>query len=94
MKIGILSLALYNNYGGILQAYALQTCLERMGHEVVVFNKVLSIRHVSPQTLLKRIIKKLLGRDIVIFRERKTFREAPIVSKSLIDFRKKYIHEK
>ena len=39
MKIGILTLPLHTNYGGILQAYALQTVLERMGHEVVVFDK-------------------------------------------------------
>ena len=39
MKIGILTLPLHTNYGGILQAYALQTVLERMGHNVVVFDK-------------------------------------------------------
>lgn len=33
MKIGILTLPLHTNYGGILQAYALQTVLERMGHK-------------------------------------------------------------
>ena len=38
MKIEILTLPLHTNYGGILQAYALQTVLERMGHEVVVFD--------------------------------------------------------
>lgn len=38
MRIGILTLPLHVNYGGILQAYALQTVLERMGHEVVVIN--------------------------------------------------------
>ena len=38
MKIGILTLTLQTNYGGILQAYALQTVLERMGHQVEVFN--------------------------------------------------------
>ena len=36
MRIGILTLPLHANYGGILQAYALQTVLERMGHEVCV----------------------------------------------------------
>lgn len=36
MRIGILTLPLHTNYGGILQAYALQTVLERMGHEVCV----------------------------------------------------------
>ena len=40
MKIGILTLPLHTNYGGILQAYALQTVLERMGHEVVVIDKI------------------------------------------------------
>lgn len=34
IKIAILTLPLHTNYGGILQAYALQTVLERMGHEV------------------------------------------------------------
>lgn len=37
MRIGILTLPLHTNYGGILQAYALQTILERMGHEVRIF---------------------------------------------------------
>ena len=39
MKIGILTLPLSSNYGGILQCYALQTVLERMGHEVVVLDR-------------------------------------------------------
>ena len=39
MRIGILTLPLHTNYGGILQAYALQTVLERMGHSVVVIDK-------------------------------------------------------
>lgn len=34
MKIGILTFPLRTNYGGLLQAYALQTILKRMGHEV------------------------------------------------------------
>ena len=33
MKVGIVTLPLHTNYGGILQAWALQTALERMGHE-------------------------------------------------------------
>ena len=39
MKIGILTQPLTNNYGGLLQAYALQTTLVRMGHEVVILNR-------------------------------------------------------
>ena len=33
MKVGIITLPLHTNYGGILQAWALQTVIERMGHE-------------------------------------------------------------
>lgn len=38
MRIGILTQPPHNNYGCILQAYALQTALQQMGHEVCVFN--------------------------------------------------------
>ncbi|OJX30070.1 MAG: hypothetical protein BGO86_05885 [Chryseobacterium sp. 36-9] len=34
MKIGILTLPLWNNYGGIIQAYALQETLTNLGHAV------------------------------------------------------------
>lgn len=34
MRIGVLTQPLNVNYGGLLQAYALQTILKRMGHEV------------------------------------------------------------
>ena len=39
MKVAILTLPLHTNYGGILQCYALQTVLERMGYEVSVIEK-------------------------------------------------------
>ncbi len=39
MKIGILTLPLHTNYGGILQAYALQTVLQQLGHEVFVIDQ-------------------------------------------------------
>lgn len=39
MKIGVLTLPLQANYGGLLQAYALQTVLEKMGHDVKVIVK-------------------------------------------------------
>ena len=41
MKIGIVTYVKCDNYGAELQAYALQTVLERMGHEVVVINRPL-----------------------------------------------------
>ena len=39
MRIGILTLPFNINYGGVIQCYALQTVLQRMGHEVVVLNR-------------------------------------------------------
>lgn len=38
MKIGILTLPLHINYGGILQAYALQKVLKNWGHEIETIN--------------------------------------------------------
>ncbi len=38
MKIGILTQPLANNYGGILQNFALQLVLKRMGHTPVTIN--------------------------------------------------------
>ena len=39
MRIGIYTLPLNYNYGGLLQAYALQTVLERMGNDVTVIDR-------------------------------------------------------
>lgn len=43
MRIGILTLELGKNYGGILQAYALQEVLKRMGHEAFLIVKHIGI---------------------------------------------------
>lgn len=73
MKIAILTQPLHNNYGGILQCYALQTVLEGMGHQVTVINrrwarpgmKLLAMRFAS---LAKCMVRKcLMGRrDIAL----------------------------
>lgn len=66
MKIGILTLPLHTNYGGILQAYALQTVLERMGHKVCVFDKrrkpVIDISFIVK--VKRAVLKYLLFRKI------------------------------
>ncbi len=38
MKIGILTLPLHTNYGGLLQAYALQKYLTDIGHDVKILD--------------------------------------------------------
>lgn len=66
MKIGILTLPLASNYGGILQCYALQTVLERMGHEVVVLDRTFAAP--SAGLILRRcgsVLKCLVRRYIL-----------------------------
>ncbi len=72
MKIAILTLDLQTNFGGILQAYALQTVLERMGHEVVHLQAKHSRLHnpvVMPLVWVKRLYRKyFLGdRQLPVF---------------------------
>jgi menaquinone-dependent protoporphyrinogen IX oxidase len=63
MKIGILTLPFNNNYGGLLQAYALQTFLKQQGHEVYVIQKPFSE---TVYLTIKGIVRKLLTRNIVV----------------------------
>lgn len=58
MKIGILTLPFNNNYGGFLQAYALQTVLEKKGYEVVIVNR--RGRTISFFKKIKRAIRSLI----------------------------------
>lgn len=67
MKIAILTQPLIQNYGGILQCYALQTILQNMGHEVVVLNRtynfsykqiILQIGSLIKSVILKFILRK------------------------------------
>ena len=83
MKIGILTLPLHTNYGGILQAYALQTVLSRMGHNACVIEKEQRPLHLpvwrKPVKYARRIIKNLRGEPYPIFYEQKQNRELPII---------------
>lgn len=76
MKIGIVTLPLHTNYGGILQAYALQTVLERLGHQVEHLQPKpeyppLHAKWMMPLVWLKRIVKKYIGgdRQLPIFKD-------------------------
>lgn len=40
MKIGILTFHFSNNYGAVLQCYALKTMLETLGYEVIIINRL------------------------------------------------------
>lgn len=74
MKIGIYTQPLRYNYGGLLQAYALQTVLRRMGHDVMTIDpnpyKFLPWWK-KPLSYTKRILKKLTGQPCTLYQERK-----------------------
>ena len=99
MKIGIFTLPLHINYGGIIQAYALQTLLQRMEHQVSVINRRPNIPHFAislrrlPFAYTKRAAKKLLrNHHIVIRREQWMNRQMPLFYKHTDRFISQYIH--
>lgn len=96
MKIAILTLPLHTNYGGILQAYALQTVLERMGHEVEVLQQAAFQVHsewLMPLVYAKRFAYRLLGnKNIEFFSEIRHKRERPIIERNTSKFIEQYIH--
>lgn len=97
MKIGILTLPLHTNYGGILQAYALKKVLESKGHEVWLidtkFNKV------PPKKVFTRFLKTFLhriqGKTSILFPLRlrnKAYRTytKPFIDKHIVKITKKF----
>ena len=65
MKIGILTQPLYCNYGGLLQCYALQKTLQRMGYDAVVLQREWNRQYTFKGACAyyaKLFVKKLLGR--------------------------------
>ncbi len=87
MKIGILTQPLHNNYGGLLQNYALQSVLSSLGHEVLTINiqnKEISLfRKIA--SIIKRSLLRILGHDIVI-RTLPTIKESKIISQNTQQF--------
>ena len=68
MKIGILTQPLKTNYGGLIQAYALKTTLEKLNHEVTIINRVGFLRRNQKTSIkilskIKKLIFKVLGKD-------------------------------
>lgn len=95
MKIGILTLPLRNNYGGILQAYALQKVLKNMGHEVITIkeSRRLSLWK-APIIYTKRFLFKYVLRKknaINIFSEQEQKRIFPTITQNTQLFVDKYI---
>lgn len=95
MRIGIITLPLHTNYGGILQAYALQTVLERMGHDARLIEERRKPLRLPlwkmPLAYGKRIAKNMLGHPCPVLFEQKCNRELPVVRQHTDAFINKYI---
>lgn len=94
MKIGIITLPLHTNYGGILQAYALQTLLERMGHQVDILEEPLVYKHASLNRYIRRILKKCVGKRSIINYEGFMRKWQPRVASNINQFINTYIHRR
>jgi hypothetical protein len=68
MKIGIVTLPFNANYGGILQNYALQITLKKMGHEVLTVSRFSKTMSLSMRILTagKRILKRIAGKNVIV----------------------------
>ena len=97
MKVAIVTLPLHTNYGGLLQAYALKSCLEGMGHYVTVLD--LKDKMPGPPALkapfvyARRMLNVLLHGESApeVFRERRFKFELPVVGFNTDAFINKYI---
>lgn len=95
MKIGIITQPLRTNYGGILQNYALQTVLMKMGHTPTTFMREEFKKPVYPRyllTIFKRCILKIIGRyNKPLLYERKYKRDYPIFTEHTLGFVRRHI---
>lgn len=101
MKIGILTLPLNSNYGGVLQAYALQTILKRMGHDVLEVELKKNLRWQYPplwkmplsfgkRFLFKYIVRRKNQKILLERYERKIY---PLLVHDILEFISKYINQ-
>lgn len=85
MKVAILTQPLRSNYGGLLQAWALQKTIAEMGHEVTILNRV----HNKPQIPLWRKTASWIKNEILIsIGKRKRYYN---VTEELMDFSEQYV---
>jgi hypothetical protein len=81
MKIGIITLPFNSNYGGLLQAFALQTVLKQMGHEVWSVNRRNRIMPFKFKVLSSsnRLIKSIISGKMGVIRSWATAKEELII---------------
>ena len=93
MKIGILTQPLHNNYGGLLQTYALQQVLKGLGHEVETVHWMPAYAGAIKTCLWRK--KETLLSIVLKDRERPRYlltdKEQKIISRNTHQFIERYI---
>lgn len=91
MKIGIITLPFNTNYGGILQAWALQTVLRKLGHEAVTINRKTAGMSIKFKVLSigRRFLLTVAGKKNVVIRTWPNTSEDQIISQHT----NRFIHE-
>lgn len=89
MRIGIVTMTLRYNYGGILQAWALQNILTQLGHDAYVFDFV--VRKYPPLWKMPllygyRLLLNLEGHKFPIFFEKKYYNEDKVLRQNVRKF--------
>lgn len=95
MKIGILTLPLHTNYGGILQNYALQYILQEMGHSTITinYNHIVRLPVITRYPIyFKNILQRyLLKKNVVVFPDIEANKPWLNRTRHTADFVNKYI---
>ena len=88
MKIGIITLPLNPNYGGLLQAFALQKVINQMGHDTLTVNRKSRDMPLSFKILsaTNRIIKSIVNRKMGVIRSWATPKEVQIIDQHILRF--------
>lgn len=98
MKVAIVTLPLHTNYGGLLQAYALKTSLESLGHEATVLDLEDKMpgpdSFKAPFVYARRFLQRALKGSGApeVFREKRFKAELPVVGANTKYFIDKYIN--
>ena len=93
MRIGIVTLPFNSNYGGLLQAFALQSALRRMGHEPTTVyrrNPIMPL-HIQILSSANRLLKSILARKMGVIRSWATLQEEQIIDQHTNRFIKENI---
>lgn len=90
-KIAILTQPLHDNYGGLLQAYALKETLKSMGHRPMVVN-----RRGTGSSPFRRFLSRVKQRLLNRYKSHNQFlsdSQRAVISKQTNEFRARYIPE-